>query len=190
MAERISLPPIGPAVSVGSRIVTPVVAPDGSLYVGVPKTGAVGRVRDGLLTSIPGVAAPGHQMAVVLAGSQPVGADLTAGVVRPLGVGAVAGEPAQAADGALAAAAGRPLAVVVRDAHRYPAARDVVTRLLAARPDAVVVEMGLPVWQPPHAVHVATYGAARISGLAAAEILGLAPRPTPLSPADRASRPK
>ena len=110
-------------------------------------------------------------------------------IVR-LGVGAVAGEPAQAADGALAAAAGRPLAVVVRDAHRYPAARDVVTRLLAARPDAVVVEMGLPVWQPPHAVHVATYGAARISGLAAAEILGLAPRPTPLSPADRASRPK
>ena len=118
-------------------------------------------------------------------------------IVR-LGVGAAAGEPAQAADGALAAAAdaalaaaaGRPLAVVVRDAHRYPAARDVVTRLLAARPDAVVVEMGLPVWQPPHAVHVATYGAARISGLAAAEILGLAPRPTPLSPADRASRPK
>jgi hypothetical protein len=86
-----NLPPIGPAVSVGSRIVTPVVAPDGSLYVGVPKTGAVGRVRDGLLTSIPGVAAPGHQMAVVLAGSQPVGADLTAGVVRPLGVAAVAG---------------------------------------------------------------------------------------------------
>jgi beta-N-acetylhexosaminidase len=110
-------------------------------------------------------------------------------IVR-LGVGAVAGEPAQAADGALAAAAGRPLAVVVRDAHRYPAARDVVTRLLAARPDAVVVEMGLPVWRPPHAVHVATYGAARISGLAAAEILGLASRPTPLSRADRASRPK
>jgi beta-N-acetylhexosaminidase len=110
-------------------------------------------------------------------------------IVR-LGVGAGAGELAQAADGALAAAAGRPLVVVVRDAHRYQAARDVVTRLLAARPDAVVVEMGLPVWRPPHAVHVATYGAARISGLAAAEILGLAPVSAPLTRAGRASRPK
>jgi len=80
--------------------------------------------------------------------------------------------------------------VVVRDAHRYQAARDVVTRLLAARPDAVVVEMGLPVWRPPHAVHVATYGAARISGQAAAEILGLAPVSAPLTQAGRASRPK
>jgi len=103
-------------------------------------------------------------------------------IVR-LGVDAGPGELAQAADRALAAAAGRPLVVVVRDAHRYQAARDVVTRLLAARPDTVVVEMGLPVWRPPHAVHVATYGAARISGLAAAEILGLAPAPNPLTPA-------
>ncbi len=110
-------------------------------------------------------------------------------IVR-LGVGAGPGELARAADGALAAAAGRPLVVVVRDAHRYRAARDVVTRLLAARPDAVVVEMGLPVWRPPHAVHVATYGAARISGLAAAEILGLAPVSAPLTRVGRASRPK
>jgi beta-N-acetylhexosaminidase len=110
-------------------------------------------------------------------------------IVR-LGVGTGATELAQAADRALTAAAGRPLVVVVRDAHRYPAARDVVTRLLAARPDAVVVEMGLPVWRPPNAVHVATYGAALISGLAAAEVLGLAPAPTPLTRADRASRPK
>ena len=57
-----------------------------------------------------------------------------------------------------------------------------VTRLLTARPDAVVVELGLPVWRPPHAIHVATYGAARISGLAAAEVLGLAPRPAPVNP--------
>jgi beta-N-acetylhexosaminidase len=77
------------------------------------------------------------------------------------------------ADRALAAAAGRPLIVVVRDAHRYPAARDVVTRLLAARPDAVVVEMGLPVWRPSGGAYVATYGAAGASGQAAAEILGL-----------------
>jgi hypothetical protein len=33
--------------------------------------------------------------------------------------------------------------------------------------------MGLPVWRPPADVYIATYGAARSSGLAAAEILGL-----------------
>jgi beta-N-acetylhexosaminidase len=65
--------------------------------------------------------------------------------------------------------------IVVRDAHRYRDARDLVTRLLVARPDAVVVEMGLPIWRPPRGGYVATYGAARISGLAAAEILGLEP---------------
>jgi beta-N-acetylhexosaminidase len=78
------------------------------------------------------------------------------------------------ADAALAAASGRSLIVVVRDAHRHPAAREVVTRLRAARPDAVVLEMGLPVWRPPGGTYLATYGAARTSGLAAAEVLGLA----------------
>jgi beta-N-acetylhexosaminidase len=48
-----------------------------------------------------------------------------------------------------------------------------VTRLLAARPDSVVVEMGLPVWRPPQGAYVATYGAAGASGRAAAEVLGL-----------------
>jgi beta-N-acetylhexosaminidase len=74
---------------------------------------------------------------------------------------------------ALARAAGRPLVVVVRDAHRHPAARAVTTALLAARPDAVVVEMGLPVWRPASGGYVATYGAARPNGQAAAEALGL-----------------
>jgi beta-N-acetylhexosaminidase len=99
-------------------------------------------------------------------------------VVR-LPVGVDASDLADAADAALASAAGRPLVVVVRDAHRHQVARDVVTRLLAARPDTVVVEMGLPVWRPPQGRYVATYGAARISGLAAAETLGLAPQAGP-----------
>ncbi|MGP7996878.1 MAG: glycoside hydrolase family 3 protein [Streptosporangiaceae bacterium] len=76
-------------------------------------------------------------------------------------------------DAALAASDGRPLVVVVRDAHRHPAARAVVTGLLAARPDVVVVDMGLPYWQPPVGLHLATYGAARASAQAAAELLGL-----------------
>jgi beta-N-acetylhexosaminidase len=83
------------------------------------------------------------------------------------------GETVPVIDTALAGAAGRPLIVVLRDAHRYPAAQAVVTGLLAARPDLVVLDMGLPYWQPPGGLHVATYGAARASAQAAAEVLGL-----------------
>ena len=74
---------------------------------------------------------------------------------------------------ALGQAAGRSVIAVVRDAHRDPGAQAVITRLLAARPDAVVVEMGLPVWRPPARAYLATYGASRTSGQAAAEKLGL-----------------
>jgi beta-N-acetylhexosaminidase len=38
----------------------------------------------------------------------------------------------------------------------------------------VVVEMGLPLWRPASGGYVATYGAARPNGRAAAEALGLA----------------
>jgi len=95
--------------------------------------------------------------------------------LRPVSTGAAAADLRRALDEALAAAAGRPLIVVVRDAHRHQAARADVSGLLAVRPDAVVVEMGLPVWRPPTASgFLATYGAALTSGRAAAEILGLA----------------
>jgi beta-N-acetylhexosaminidase len=76
--------------------------------------------------------------------------------------------------GLLADATGRSLVIVVRDAHRYPAAAGVVSAILTARPDAVVVEMGLPVWRPPAGLYLATFGAARTSSRAAAEVLGLA----------------
>jgi beta-N-acetylhexosaminidase len=75
---------------------------------------------------------------------------------------------------ALAAAAGRTLIIVVRDAHRYPAAVAAVEQILATRPDAVVLEMGLPVWRPGGGTYLASYGEARTNGRAAAEILGLA----------------
>jgi beta-N-acetylhexosaminidase len=84
-------------------------------------------------------------------------------------------EAAGVIDAALAQAAGRSLIVVVRDAHRHPAARAVVSGLLAARPDTLVVDMGLPLWRPPGGLHIATYGAARPNAQAAAEILGLTP---------------
>ena len=75
----------------------------------------------------------------------------------------------------LAAAAGRSLVAVVRDAHRDANTLSLVGALLAARPDTVLVEMGLPRWQPPGGTsYVATYGASRASAQAAAELLGLA----------------
>jgi beta-N-acetylhexosaminidase len=75
----------------------------------------------------------------------------------------------------LAAAAGRSLVAVVRDAHRDEQTRSLVTALLAARPDLILVEMGLPFWRPPEGTsYLATYGASRASAHAAAEQLGLA----------------
>jgi beta-N-acetylhexosaminidase len=77
--------------------------------------------------------------------------------------------------GILDAAAGRSLVAVVRDAHRDASTRALVSALLAARPDTVLVEMGLPLWQPPEGTsYLATYGASRASAQAAAELLGLA----------------
>jgi Glycosyl hydrolase family 3 N terminal domain len=87
----------------------------------------------------------------------------------------LAGEPDGTATGILDAAAGRSLVAVVRDAHRDADTRSLVSALLAARPDTVVVEMGLPLWSPPEGTsYLATYGASRASAQAAAELLGLA----------------
>ncbi|HEY1916094.1 MAG TPA: glycoside hydrolase family 3 N-terminal domain-containing protein [Streptosporangiaceae bacterium] len=93
--------------------------------------------------------------------------------VRRIDTGLPEAERASAVREVLAAADGRPLVVVVRDAHRHPAAQAVTRALLAAHPDTVVVEMGLPVWRPQAGGYVATYGAARTNGQAAAEALGL-----------------
>lgn len=71
----------------------------------------------------------------------------------------------------LAEARDRSLVVVVRDAHRYPQARDLVDRLVSDRPDAVVVEMGIPGWRSRAAAHVATYGATAASARAVLELL-------------------
>ncbi|GGO66009.1 glycoside hydrolase family 3 protein [Nonomuraea cavernae] len=81
-------------------------------------------------------------------------------------------EPAAADVAALLAKAGRrSLVVVVKDAHRYEASRSLVSALVAARPDATVIEMGLPIWRPGSAAYIATYGAARANAQAAVELL-------------------
>ncbi|MFB7662936.1 glycoside hydrolase family 3 protein [Kitasatospora sp. NPDC056138] len=71
----------------------------------------------------------------------------------------------------LAGAADRRLVLVVRDAHRHPWMSAALDRLVSARPDALVVEMGVPQAVPVGALHVATHGAARVCGLAAVEVL-------------------
>ncbi len=79
------------------------------------------------------------------------------------------------AGGILEAAAGRSLVVAVRDAHRDRNTLALISGLLAARPDLVLIEMGLPLWHPPEGTsYLATYGASRASAHAAAEVLGLA----------------
>ncbi|MFF3885224.1 glycoside hydrolase family 3 protein [Streptomyces sp. NPDC001914] len=76
-----------------------------------------------------------------------------------------------AGSAALAAAAGRPLVAVVRDEHRHPWMAAALDTLLASRPDTVVVEMGVPQSAPRGALHIATHGAARVCGQAAAEVI-------------------
>ncbi|MER6221993.1 glycoside hydrolase family 3 protein [Streptomyces sp. 900105755] len=72
---------------------------------------------------------------------------------------------------ALAPASGRPLVVVVRDAARHAWMAQALTELVAARPDAIVVEMGLPGTVVPSAAQIFTHGATAASGVAAAEVL-------------------
>jgi beta-N-acetylhexosaminidase len=67
-------------------------------------------------------------------------------------------------------ATGRPLVLVVRDRHRHDWMGTIVRDALAARPDAVVVELGVPV-AVLGAVHVATCGASRACAAAAAAVL-------------------
>ncbi|MCW6010526.1 glycoside hydrolase family 3 protein, partial [Micromonospora sp. CPCC 205371] len=104
----------------------------------------------------------------------PAGAHTPWGVAPPLrtrmpGTTAVrlsAADP----EAALHPARGRPLVIVVRDIHRYWWMSHAVATLLAVRPDAVVVEMGVPE-RVTGAVHLATYGATWACGQAAAEVL-------------------
>lgn len=76
----------------------------------------------------------------------------------------------------LAEAVGRPLVLAVRDLHRNAWMARAVDAIVAERPDSVVVELGLPYGRTDELVArgitvVATYGAARVCGLAAAEAL-------------------
>ncbi|MDQ0794058.1 glycoside hydrolase family 3 protein [Streptomyces sp. B1I3] len=81
-----------------------------------------------------------------------------------------------AVDEVLRAAGERRIVAVVRDEHRHAWMGEALDGLLAARPDTIVVEMGLPEAQARGALHVATYGAARVCGIAAAEVVTGTPK--------------
>ncbi|MFS0695335.1 glycoside hydrolase family 3 protein [Streptomyces nitrosporeus] len=115
---------------------------------------------------------------VYVASFTPV-ANIAVGAETPWGVaaelarllpGTEAGSYSGAETGEVLRAAGeRRIVAVVRDEHRHAWMGEALDGLLAARPDTVVVEMGLPEAPARGVLHIATHGAARVCGLAAAE---------------------
>ncbi|MEU0705649.1 glycoside hydrolase family 3 protein [Streptomyces bacillaris] len=83
--------------------------------------------------------------------------------------GRYTGETADPAAEVLAAVGDRRIVAVVRDEHRHAWMAQALDALLAARPDTIVVEMGLPESTPRGSLHVATHGASRVCGQAAVE---------------------
>ncbi|MFF7141719.1 glycoside hydrolase family 3 protein [Streptomyces nodosus] len=83
--------------------------------------------------------------------------------------GSFSGEEAGRA--VLEAAGARRIVAVVRDEHRHPWMARALDTLLAGRPGTIVVEMGVPQAAPRGALHIATHGAARVCGRAAAEVI-------------------
>jgi len=146
--------------------------PDGT-PIGI--TGARRAVRvSGAAPALPLAAAP-HVVEFEPPRNFAIGAETPWGVAVPLaallpGTTAARLPAAEAGTDFLTAATGRPLVLVVRDVHRYEWMARAVKAALAARPDAVVVEMGVPE-SVLGATHVATYGATRANGEAAAEVL-------------------
>jgi beta-N-acetylhexosaminidase len=85
-----------------------------------------------------------------------------------------------AIDGVLRQSAGVPLVVVVRDVHRHGWMSAALSALIAARPDTIVVEMGVPA-SAFSTASIATYGASTACGQAAAELLaGVTPLGVPI----------
>ncbi|MFF7274075.1 glycoside hydrolase family 3 N-terminal domain-containing protein [Streptomyces griseorubiginosus] len=83
--------------------------------------------------------------------------------------GSFAGDDAGLAT--LAAAGPRRIVAVVRDEHRHPWMTAALDTVLRTRPDTIVIEMGLPQAPTRGALHIATHGAARVCGRAAAEVI-------------------
>jgi beta-N-acetylhexosaminidase len=67
---------------------------------------------------------------------------------------------------------GRSLVLVARDLHRHPQHLQAIEAQLVTRPDAIVVEMGVPLCRPRAAGnYIATHGSARVCAQAAAQVM-------------------
>jgi len=132
-------------------------------------------VRDGSfapLTAPPYVAVLEPEANIAVGDDTPWGVTGPLAALLPGTTGDVyRGEEAADAGAVLAAAGGRRLVAVVRDAHRHAWMGRALDALVGARPDTVVVEMGLPQAPPRGALYIATHGAARVCGEAAAEVI-------------------
>jgi beta-N-acetylhexosaminidase len=107
----------------------------------------------------------------IAAGDVPWGLAAALASVDPSMTATVLGET-DPVDIALVDAASRPLVVVTRDRHRHPRQREQLDRLVAARPDAVVVDMGWPCGEPlPATTLITTFGASRASAAAVVDLL-------------------
>ncbi|MGW3715681.1 glycoside hydrolase family 3 protein [Streptomyces sp. NPDC005133] len=71
----------------------------------------------------------------------------------------------------LAAAEGRPLVLSVRNLHRYKWTTQLVRDILAARPDAVLVETGMPMGLPAAGMVITTRSGSLASAIAVVEVL-------------------
>lgn len=97
-----------------------------------------------------------------------------AGPLRALGAEPIAVTLSERESGAdpVAARGDRPVVLVLRDAHRHAWQRVVLQRICLARPDTIVVEMGLPGTPAPDAAgQIVTHGAGLVNAVAAAELL-------------------
>lgn len=156
--------------------------PGADMQEGTAPGAGVGLVAARRAVTVTGAAEPLSEPAYVAAFT-PV-ANIAVGDETPWGVAAElarilpgtetgtygAGSVSPAAE-VLRAAGERRIVAVVRDAHRHAWMSEALDALVAARPGTVVVEMGLPVAPPRGALHIATHGAARVCGVAAAEAI-------------------
>lgn len=112
----------------------------------------------------------------IAAGPGPWGIDVPLAAARPGAEGVRLREGDTVVD-AVDHAAGRPLVLVVRDPHRHPWERELATQLLAARPDAVVVDMGVPSAALAGRARgtIETFGASTAGAAAAVDALCTAP---------------
>ncbi|MCW3817498.1 glycoside hydrolase family 3 protein [Micromonospora sp. DR5-3] len=146
----------------------------GGSAIGLAAARRAVRVVTGAAGVLP-LAGPAHVVEFAPPRNIAIGAETPWGIAAPLTELVAATTAARYAEGETPAdpaggAAGRPLVLVVRDLHRHEWMRAAVDRALAVRPDAVVVELGVPELVTG-AVHVATHGATRAAAYAAAELL-------------------